>query len=483
MRAAVLRGGDVREEARSIPVLAEADVVVAGGGECGYAAAIGSARAGAKTILVERYGFLGGGLTASMARSGGWEHDEQGRQIIGGVWQETKERLVALGGCAGTMKYDGPIYGPNLPVPPMATDTPFDSEVFKYVAAELVLEAGVELLLHALIVGVVVEDGRVRGVIIEGKSGPAAVLGKVVVDATGDLDVCAAAGVPCQKGRESDGKFMGVTLHMDALGVQQGPLWDYVQANPDDVPRWARLVPVGGGPLPPNVMVFPFCCLGFQSSMQAAKDRGELYFTKGELAIQPRIGPGHVRLNVTRVVVDPTEISGLTYAQVEMRKQAVSIMEFLRRRIPGFQAAYISHTAPEIFVRESRRIIGDYVMTVDELMSPTEYPDWVVLGNQPVEVQNPDTGQREWQLPEHLYQVPYRIFHPTGVENLIVGSARALSVTHEVCAAFRKCPFTILIGQTAGIAAALSAQQGITPRELDTQAIRDTLTGQGAMPS
>src|SRR3990170_4643434 len=91
MRAAVLRGGDVREEARSIPVLAEADVVVAGGGECGYAAAIGSARAGAKTILVERYGFLGGGLTASMARSGGWEHDEQGRQIIGGVWQKTKE--------------------------------------------------------------------------------------------------------------------------------------------------------------------------------------------------------------------------------------------------------------------------------------------------------------------------------------------------------------------------------------------------------
>ena len=172
-----------------------------------------------------------------------------GNQIIAGIWQETKQRLIALDASPGTLRFDGPFYGPKIKVPASATHTPFDAEMFKYVAAEQVQEAGARILLHATIVGVVKEGIRVRGVVIEGKPGRFAVLGKVVVDCTGDADVCYAAGARYQKGREGDGRMTGSSPHMHAQGVQPGPLWNYVQTHPEDVPRWARLVPVAGGPL------------------------------------------------------------------------------------------------------------------------------------------------------------------------------------------------------------------------------------------
>jgi hypothetical protein len=130
-------------------------------------------------------------------------------------------------------------------------------------------------------VGVVKDGNRVRGVVIDGKSGRAAVLGKVVVDATGDADVCYAAGAPYLKGRESDGRMMGATLHAHAHGVEPAPLWEYVRSHPDDVPRWAELLPLKGGAIPLDIEMMRFACHGFQKSMQAAKARGELYFTRG----------------------------------------------------------------------------------------------------------------------------------------------------------------------------------------------------------
>ena len=338
--------GKVREEAREIPVLAEADVVVAGGGIAGYAAAIAAARVGARTVLVERCGYLGGLLTACLGELVLWENDEHGRQAVAGVWQETKERLMALDASPGTLRFDGPMYGPHVNLPLSATVTPFDPEMLKYVMAEQVLEAGVDLLLHATVVGVVQDENRARGVIVEGKSGRVAVLGKVTVDATGDADVCYAAGVPVQKGRESDGRMMGSSLHINGHGIQYRPLWDYVHTHPDDVPRWASLVPVEGGCIPPYFDMMRFACHGFQVSMQAAKARGELYFTQGELGIWPRMGGGQLELNITRVDVDGTDIAGLTQAQIECRTQAVSIIAFLRREIPGFQNAYIGQVSP-----------------------------------------------------------------------------------------------------------------------------------------
>ncbi len=481
MLQATLDGNSVQEAARIVPILEETDVVIAGGGMSGYSAAIAAAQTGARTMLVERLGFLGGLLTACLAEFVMWENDENGRQIVAGIWQETKQRLIDLGACPGTMRYDGPMYGPKIKVPPSASITPFNQEVFKQVAADQVLAARVRLLLHTSVVGVVREGERVRGVIAENMSGRFAILGKVTVDATGDADLCHAVGAPCQKGRESDGRMMGVSQHMHVHGVQAPPLWDYVQAHPDDVPRWARLVPVAGNCIGPEYDMIRFACHGFQFSMQAAKARGELYFTGGEMGIWPQVGPGAVEVNVTRVHIDPTEVTGLTTAEVETRRQAVSIMAFLRRHIPGFQNAHISHLATEVQCRETRRIVGDFIMGATAVLESRRFADAVALASYPMEVHNPETGQREWQVPSRSYQIPYRIFHPRGVENLIVGSARSLSATHEVGAALRIAPIPLATGQAAGVAAALAARRAITPALLDPAELREALRSQGAV--
>ena len=483
LAVANLNNGSVNENSRALPILCDVDVVVAGGGMSGYAAAVGAAKAGAKTILLESSGFLGGLLTGCLAEVVQWHNDTAGKQIIAGVWEDTKKRLIKLGASPGQLTFRGQMWGPKIKMPERAHSiTPFDPDMLKFVMMQQVEEAGAGILFYAWVVGVVKDGNRVRGVIIDGKSGRAAVLGKVVVDATGDVDVCAAAGVPLVKGRSGDGRMMGATLHMHAHGVEPGPLWDYVQTHQDDVPRWAHLVPLNGEPISPSVEFVRFACHGFQQSMQAAKARGELYFTRGELGLWPSIGRGRLEVNVTRIdEVDGTNIEDMTKAQIEGRKQAVSIINFLRRNIPGFQNAHISQVAPEVQFRETRRIVGDYILADKDVLNGTTFTDVVAMGSYPSEVHPPETGQREWGIPQSAYQIPYRIFHPQRVENLIVGSARALSAEQIAAGAFRQSPIPIATGHAAGIAAALAAGNNTTPGALSARAVQDQLEVQGGI--
>jgi hypothetical protein len=483
LAVAEIDSGVVHNDKRDLPIFADVDVVVAGGGMSGYAAALTASRMGARTILLESGGFLGGLLTGCLAEVVQWHNDETGRQIIAGVWEETKQRMIKLGGTPGQLIFDGPMWGPHVQMPKRSpTVTPFDPEILKFVMAEQVLEAGAQLQYHAMAVGVVKESNRVRGVVIDGKSGRAAVLGKVVVDATGDADVCYAAGAPYLKGRKNDGRMMGATLHAHAHGVEPGPLWEYVRSHPDDVPRWAQLLPLKGGAIPPNIEMMRFACHGFQISMQAAKARGELYFTRGELGIWPSIGRGRVELNVSRIdEVDGTDIKDLSKSQIEGRKQLFSVMNFLRREIPGFQAAYISQVAPEVQFRETRRIVCDYSLSDEDVLRGTRFDDTVALASYPSEVHPPETGQRMWGIPERYYQVPYRIFHPKGVEFLILGSARSLSTSQVASGAVRQSPIPIATGQAAGVAAALSVKKGITPAKIPAEDVRQELKRQGAV--
>ena len=483
LAVAAAQGGEVREEGRKLPVYADVDVVVAGGGMSGYAAAVAAAQTGAKTILLECTGFLGGLLTGCLAEVMQWQNDPEGRQIIAGVWEETKQRLIRAGGAPGPLVFDGPMWGPDIKMPLRAAAiTPFDSEMLKYVMAEQVLDSDAKLLYYAMVVGVVKDGARVRGVIIDGKSGRAAVLGKVIVDATGDVDVCAAAGAPYVKGREGDGRMMGATLHMHAHGVEPGPLWDYIQSHPTDVPRWAHLRPMDGSPFPSNIEMMRFACHGFQESMQAAKARGDLYFTRGEMGLWPAMGRGRVEVNVTRIDdVDGTEIRDLSRAQIEGRKQCVSIMQFLRREIPGFQAAYISQVAPDVQCRETRRIVGDYVLTDEDLLEGRRFEDSIGMASYPVEVHPPETGQRVWGVPKCAYQIPYRVLHPRNIQNVIVASARAASAQQNAAGALRICPTPMVTGHAAGVAAALAAARNVTPSQVPAADVRQILHQQGAV--
>ncbi len=485
LAVAVAKGGIVREDGRQLPILADMDVVVAGGGMAGYAAAVGAAQTGARTTLLECTGFLGGLLTGCLAEVMQWQNDQDGRQIIAGVWEETKQRLIHAGGTPGPMVFDGQMWGPHVQMPLRAAAiTPFDPEMLKYIMAEQVLNSGAKLQYYAMVVGVVKDGDRVCGVIIDGKSGRAAVLGKVVVDATGDADVCAAAGAPYVKGREGDGQMMGATLHMHAHGVEPAPLWDYIQSHPTDVPRWAHLRPLDGSAFPPNIEMMRFACHGFQESMQAAKERGELHFTRGELGLWPSMGRGRVEVNVTRIDgVDGTDIRDLSHAQIEGRKQCVSIMQFLRREIPGFQAAYISQVAPDVQCRETRRIVGDYVLTDKDILEAVEFEDSVAMASYPSEVHPPETGQRAWAIPKRAYQIPYRVFHPRNVTNLIVASSRSLSTSQIAAGALRQSPVPMTTGHAAGVAAALAAARNVTPAKLPVKDVQKVLREQKAVTS
>jgi FAD dependent oxidoreductase len=156
-------------------------------------------------------------------------------------------------------------------------------------------------------------------------------------------------------------------------------------------------------------------------------------------------------------------------------------MNFLRREIPGFQAAYISQVAPEVQFRETRRIVCDYSLSDEDVLRGTRFDDTVALASYPSEVHPPETGQRMWGIPERYYQVPYRIFHPKGVEFLILGSARSLSTSQVASGAVRQSPIPIATGQAAGVAAALSVKKGITPAKIPAEDVRQELKRQGAV--
>lgn len=473
---------NVEEALRTTPVLANVDVIVVGGGMSGYAAAIGAAATGASTVLLEAESYLGGLLTGALAEVVQWERDAKGDPTVGGVWLETKRRLIEAGGTPGTLRFEGPMWGPHIRMPELAPCiTPFDPEILKLVLEEQCRDAGVDVRLNSNVVGVVQDGAEVRGVLLDGKAGRHAVLGTTVVDATGDADIAAWAGAPYRLGDDATSELPGATLHMHVHGVQQEPLWEYVQANPDDVPRWAHLMPVDGAPFPPARPFLPFACHGFQQSMAAAQQQGELPAIKGELGIWPSHGHGRVEVNVTRVDgVDGTDMTNLSTDVLALRQQCHAIMAYLRRHVPGFENAYISQTADQVQYRETRRIAAEYTMTDEDLLQGHAFTDCIAVAAYPSEIHSAVDGERIWAIPDHAYQIPYRIMLPRDVDGVIIGSARALSASRAVVGALRISPTPIATGHAAGVAAGLAVRDGQSVRNVDIPNLQSTLRDQGA---
>jgi hypothetical protein len=479
MKQAIIQGGQVIQPRDTLPVLAEADVIVAGGGTGGICAAVAAARVGVRTVLVERYGFLGGGLTSSHTDDSVPSHFGPGLgPVIGGIWEDLRNRLMAAGGSPGTLKIEGPWHRASWP----AVITPVRPEALKHVAMEMLLESGVDVLLHCAAVGVIMDGPRVRGVVTESKSGRQAILGKVVVDATGDGDLLAAAGAPFRQGDEATGKKMGMTLHFSVRNAEPAAFWDFVQSHPEDVPRWFRLVELDGSDAGGYRFPLPFGAMGFEPLLQRAKERGELNYTHGAMGISFLNDPDEAHINATRVSdLDPTSVRDLTLAQIETRRQAVSLTDFLRREIPGFRNAEICHSGAELERREGRRIVGEYVLQAEELLEEREYPDTVMRGAYHLETHDPDTGARVWTWVTHPYNIPYRAFIPKQAENILPGSGRALSQSQEVSGAMRVAPSKLGVGHAAGVAAALAARSGVSPAQIDVNELRAVLKGQGAI--
>jgi len=452
------------------------EVIVAGGGPSGICAAIAAARNGARTLLIERYGFLGGTATsASVGPFAPFHHGDE--QVIRGLPQEIIDRLVALGGSTGHLKVKHS-HGSGTYM------CWFDREVYKQAALQLVQEAGADLLLHTWVSEAVMEGDRIRGLIVQNKSGRQMILADVVIDTTGDGDVIAASGARFEFGRAGDGKAQSMTLLFEMGNVDIPAVRQYVETHPEDFEWWSPVDPVQ--PLRPEFQQEHFVAQGFLSLVQKAAEKGELYMGRTSVLLLTTLWPGMMTFNSTRVMGKKgTDARELTEAEIDGRRQAMSLAAFMKQYVPGFSRAYVVTTGVQIGVRESRHLIGQYVLQGEDVKRGNKFPDGIARGYFPIDIHHPSSkegyvpGGSVWTELDDSYDIPYRCCVPERVDGLLV-AGRCISATHEAAGSTRSTGSCMALGQAAGTAAALAVRQGMVPRGVDITELRALLQAQGA---
>jgi hypothetical protein len=452
------------------------EVLVAGGGPSGICAAIAAARNGARTLLIERYGFLGGTATsASVGPFAPFHHGDE--QVIKGIPQEIIERLVALGGSTGHLKI-ACSFGSGTYM------CWFDREVYKHAAFQLVQEAGAEILLHTWASEAVMKGDRIKGLIVQNKSGRQLILADLVIDTTGDGDVIAASGARYEFGREGDGRTQAMTMLFEMGGVDIPAVRHYIETHPADFEWWSPVIPVR--PLPPEFQQEHFVAQGFLSLVKDAMGTGELHLGRNSVLLLTTLWPGMITFNSTRVIGKKgTDARELTEAEIDARRQVMSLAAFMKKHVPGFARAHIVTTGVQIGVRETRRLVGEYVLTSKDVVRGNKFPDGIARGYFPIDIHSPSgpegyqPGGSTWTELDDSYDIPYRCCVPEKVEGLLV-AGRCISVDHEAVGSTRSTGSCMALGQATGTAAALATRQGILPRHVNVQELRALLEGQGA---
>ena len=445
----------------TIPLRDEADVAVIGGGSAGIAAAAAAARNGVSSVLVERYGFLGGTSTAGLVGPFMTSYSADGRrQLVAGIFQEVIDRMVELDGAVDpAMTEAGSAWSSFIKLG-HSNVTPFDVEALKMAALEAVCEAGATVRFHTSFVDVVMQAEQIAGIAILDKAGLGLLRPRVVIDTSGDGDVAVRAGAPYEVGRREDGRMMPVTLFL-TIG------------NVDDarVTAWMREHEI----LHPGERLFE--CI-----VQQAKARGEWKLPREYVNLYREPAPGQWRVNTTRVHdVDGTNPDDLSRAEIESRRQAWELIRFFRSHCPGLENVQLIQTGAQVGVRETRHILGDYVLTGADVLEGSRFDDAIAHCSYPVDIHDPQgpRGRLEGIRADH-YEIPYRCLVPRGVDNLLI-AGRPISADHEGAASARVIPPCYATGQAAGTAAAISIKEYVTPRHLDVELLRTTLREQGAI--
>jgi hypothetical protein len=442
-------GGVVVEASRETPVRGEYDVVVLGGGPAGIAAAVAAARKGCATLLVERYGFLGGAGTMSglsnfcglYAKIDGSED----RQIVHGVVDDLLDRLRRFEGLANPH----PAYGGKI------LAQAYDTAAFKLAADDLMQSARVQLLFHAFAVGATMRsETSIDALLVESKSGREAVRARVFIDCSGDADLARWAGAPYEQSNEPGGTYY--TSHMFRMnGVDAAVAADARRRIPD--------------------------------LMAEAEARGEKRFPRKGAIVSRMKHASEWYANATQQkkpdgrALDATNVDDLTFGELEGRRQIWQIFEFIHKRVPGFEQAYIVDIPPQIGVRETRRVVGQYQLTVDDVMNCVDFDDVIGLNGWPVEAHV--AGDVIVQFPtvteaRGFHHLPFRMLVPQRVDNLYV-AGRCASMTHEGQSSARVAGPCYVMGQAAGTAAHLALKAGVACGNVDSAALRRELRTDG----
>jgi hypothetical protein len=449
---------------RAAKVAARPDVLVVGGGPAGIGAALGAARAGADVVLTERYGFLGGNATVALVMPWMSFHTSRpqpprlgdvglmptdhgdGEPVVGGVHVELIERLVEAGGALRPSQQTG-------------YTVPFDPEAFKSVALAALDEAGVHYLLHVFASGVTDATGR-TGVVLESKSGPLVIDPCAIVDATGDGDVAVAAGAPYGIGRKGDGLVQPMTLMFRMVQFDPEGFAAYVREHPD---QWRGVH-------------------GLHELVAEATRAGTLDLPREDILFFGTPHEREIAVNSSRITgVVGVDAWDLTCAEAIGRHQVDQIARFLHDYVPGFAEAYMVQSGASAGVRETRRVLGEYVLTADDVLTARNFDDVIARGTYPIDIHDPKgRGTVLRTVPAgEAYDIPLRCLLPRDVD-WILTAGRCISGTHEAHSSYRVTPTAMATGQAAGVCAALAAAQRRPPRAVPAADVQAELLRQGA---
>ena len=404
------------------------DVIVIGGGFAGSAAALASARGGAKTLLIERINALGGapatmGVNPFMYYYTRMPNGDL-KYLSRGIFEELVKDLRAAGAMINNR---------------------FNPEWLKIILDRKMQDAGVDVLFNSQFISAERDGNRITAVTVANKSGLVTLHANYFIDCTGDADVAYAAGFPCRLGRPGDNLCQPMTLNFLICDVDPDV---FPEIEPRIVPIWRQ-----------------------------EKEKGYIKNPMDSIMVFRTTSDSIVRLNATRVVrKNPTDCWEVTEADIESREQIVELWEFLKKRVPGFQNCKILSSAIQTGVRESRMIDGEHILTSEELVACTKFEDRIAAGNYDIDIHNPEGSGTSHYFFEQgtYYTIPYRSLIPKDAENLLV-AGRCISATHEAQASIRIMPIVCTLGHAAGAAAAIAVKDGKNVKDIDISTLQDTL--------
>ncbi len=408
------------------------DVIVVGGGPAGICAAVSSARMGVKTLLVERYGALGGNLTLGLVGP-----------VTGSVGSGTMlEEITRL-------------IGGNYP-----NRWVHDYETAKIKLVELINAAGVQLFLQTQAIDVIMENTVISGIITASPEGISAVKADIIIDASGDGQIAFLAGAEYEKGCKEDALLQPVSLMFKLGGVD-----DNVAITGNNHTYDVRM---------PGS--------GFNDFCKQAAEKGELPEIVSFVRLYRTSRHGECVVNATQANgIDATKVEDIAKAEALLRLQIPEIVQFLQKHIKGFENCFLQESASTLGVRETRRILGEYILTEEDLIAGRRFDDVIVHdAYYNIDIHNPTGGGMQEFTPVRPYDIPYRCIIPRKIDNLLT-AGRCISGTHRAQASYRVMSICMAIGQAAGIAAALSSQKKVYPRGLDVKLIQKQLSDCGVV--
>jgi hypothetical protein len=446
------------EPARQLRVIGQYDVLVVGGGPAGLTSALAAAEEGLRVGLIDGRSFVGGNMTIGLPVLGFLS--QKGVQIIRGLPQRFIDRLKACNAASE-----------HRPCPLHMGITLVEPEAVKSVALSMLLEAGVEVLLHTHFAAAVVEENSIRGVIIESKSGRQAILAGLVIDCTGDGDVAYRAGVPCEKGNAAGG-LQPPTLMFCLGGVDTEKLRLAISSEP-------RTYLTDFIPNEYFGQNHQFIVVGLRQQILDAQAKGYGIPT-GRTILITGLRKGEVWVNMTRVAgTDGTDVRSLSAGEAEARRQIGDIHRYLVDYVPGFEQAYFTKTAPFLGIRETRRIVGEYVLNRDDVLSCRRFEDAIAVASYPIDIHRPGDNDCTLEWCGDCYDIPYRCLVPKTIDRLLV-AGRCISTTHEAMGAIRVMATCMAMGEAAGRAAAQAVREDISPRQVDVGQLQRSLLAHGA---